>query len=98
MATERPLAMVTVADPLAVASAWLVACTVTVGDCGKLCGAAYKPAEEIVPTVALPADMPLTLQLTVVFVVLLTVALKSCVPPRGTEAAVGVTLTVTGSG
>ena len=37
--TVEPPMIVTVADPLAVASAWLIACTVTEGCCGRICGA-----------------------------------------------------------
>jgi hypothetical protein len=47
----------------------------------------------IVPTVEFPPEIPLTLQVTATFVVLLTVALKSCAVPTGTEAVVGSTLT-----
>jgi hypothetical protein len=39
MLTDRPLVIATVADPLAVASAWLVAWTVTVAGCGMTGGA-----------------------------------------------------------
>ncbi len=43
---------------------------------GTLEGAVYKPPADIVPTVELPPVAPLTLQVTAVFVVLLTVALN----------------------
>ena len=43
---------------------------------------------------ALPPGMPFTLQVTAVFVVLVTAALKFCVFPNKTEALAGVTVTV----
>jgi hypothetical protein len=43
---------------------------------------------------ALPPATPFTLQVTVVFVVLVTVALKFCMFPNKTEALVGVMVTV----
>jgi hypothetical protein len=52
----------------------------------------------MVPTVELPPEMPLTLHVTAVFVVLITVAVKSCVPPTGTDAAAGSTLTAPAGG
>jgi hypothetical protein len=50
-----------------------------------------------VPTVALPPAIPLTVQVTAVLVLLLTVAVKLCVPvATSTVAEVGVIATVTG--
>jgi len=38
-ATEEPPIIVTLAEPLAVESAWLIACTETEEGCGRICGA-----------------------------------------------------------
>ena len=48
----------------------------------------------IVPTAALPPEIPFTCQLTVEFVALLTAAVKSCAVPSNSEAEAGVRLTV----
>ncbi len=69
-------------NPVAVleVSAVLVACTLTDAVAGKSAGAVKRPPALIVPTVALPPEMPFTLHLTDVFVRLLveslTVAMK----------------------
>jgi hypothetical protein len=63
-----------VAEPDFVASAWLVAVICTDAGDGKSAGAVYTPPEEIVPAAALPPATPFTLQLTLVFVLLVTVA------------------------
>lgn len=90
--------MLTKAEPLADVSAWLVAVTVTPAGDGIICGAAYMPVAEIVPTLELPPAIPLTLQETPVFDVPVTLAANCCVCPRITEAVEGVTLTVTFGG
>jgi len=61
------MSLVTVTAALSdfVASAWLVAVTVTVAGDGRSAGAVYTPLAVIVPTVALPPATPFTLQLTV---------------------------------
>lgn len=87
-------------EPIADGSAWLVARTVTLAGEGRICGAAYWPVAEIVPTAAFPPAIPFTLQVTDVFEVPVTVAVKVCVCPRNNEAFPGRTLTVivTGGG
>jgi hypothetical protein len=65
---------VTVAEPMAVGLAALVACTVTVAGLGIAAGAVYNPEAEIVPTVALPPATPPTLHVTAVLLELVTVA------------------------
>ena len=52
------------------------------------------PPALIVPTAALPPEIPFTLQTTLEFVELLTVATKVCCSPNKTFAVVGVTVTV----
>ena len=52
----------------------------------------------MVPTVEFPPAMPLTFQVTAVFVVFVTVALNCWVPPRKTVAFEGDTLTLMGGG
>jgi hypothetical protein len=61
---------------------------------GTVAGAVYTPFELIVPIVAFPATIPFTDQVTPLFVVPVTVAVKGCVAPARTLAAVGVMLTV----
>src|SRR5579864_7548433 len=61
--------MVTTADSDAVLSACETAATVTIPDAGMVDGAWYRPEVEMVPTLAFPPAVPLTCQLTVVFVV-----------------------------
>jgi hypothetical protein len=91
-------AIATVAVPLRVGSAAETALTVTTPPEGICAGAVYSPAAEIVPTVALPPATPLTFQVTAVLLVLLTVAVKACVPvPGSTVAEPGSTLTATGA-
>lgn len=62
------------AEPDFVVSAWLVAVICRAAGEGKSAGAVYTPPEEINPTAAFPPATPLTLQLTLVFVVFVTVA------------------------
>ena len=52
----------------------------------------------MVPTLEFPPAIPLTLQVTLVLVVLVTVAANCCVAPRKTEAVGGKTLTLTVGG
>src|SRR5258708_39802372 len=59
-------------------SAWEIAVTVTAAGLGTAAGAVYKPAAEMVPTVALPPVIPLTCQVTAVLAVFRTVALNCC--------------------
>ena len=75
--------MATVAVPIFVGSAVLVACTATVAGTGRNCGAVKMPLGEIVPTVVLPPGTPATLQLTEV-VVFDAVAVRAAVMPSST--------------
>lgn len=81
-----------------VKSAWLVAVTWTIAGDGRSAGAVYTPPEVIVPIEALPLGTPFTLQITLVFVVLVTVAVSVCELPSRTERLVGVTDTVMARG
>ena len=65
---------VTWADIDLVESAADTAVTVTVAGEGTVIGAVYTPDAEIIPTVALPPAVPLTLQFTAVFEEPVTVA------------------------
>lgn len=80
-------------EPLALASAMDTASTVIVFGFGTVAGAVYTPLEAIVPSAAFPPTTPFTDQLTLSFVVPVTVAVKGCVAPARTFAAVGTTLT-----
>ncbi len=83
------------AEPDFVVSAWETAVIVTVAGLGGFVGALYRPAESIVPTVVgSPPVMPLTCQVTAVFVVPVTVAVNCTEPPTDTLTGLGVTLTV----
>jgi hypothetical protein len=92
--TEIPGTTVTPAWANLVASATLVAATVTEPD-GTAAGALYKPALDIVPTVEFPPATPLTLQFTAVFDVPTTVALNCWVCKTVSVALVGETPTET---
>lgn len=94
MPTVMSLAIVSCAVADFVESAWLVAATVTVVGEGRSAGAVYTPSAVIVPAEALPAGMPFTLQITLVFVVFVTVAANVCELPRRIDPLVGVTVTV----
>ncbi len=96
--TTMPLWSCTLAEPLADSATWLVAVTVTVDGEGKVCGAVYRPEEEIVPLTKFPPVMPLTLQFTALELAPVTVAVNCCVCPSGTEAVAGCTVTVTFGG
>jgi hypothetical protein len=76
-----------------VESAWLVAVTCTVAGDDMSAGAAYMPADVIVPSVAFPPGTPFTLQLTSVSVVFVTVAVKIAWPPSTTDPFAGCTVT-----
>src|SRR5260370_28810558 len=89
----RSLVMVTVAVADLVASATLVAVICAVTDAGRSAGAVYTPVALIVPAVALPLAMLLTVQVTLVSVALVTVALKGCVVPSTTGALLRVIVT-----
>jgi hypothetical protein len=86
--------MVTLAEPESDAFADKTAVTVTVAGLGMVLGAVYKPFEVIVPAAALPPGVPFTCQVTVVFVVPVTVAVNCVVAPGLSVAVVGVTVTV----
>lgn len=83
---------VTVADLLA--SATLVAVICATVDAGRSEGAVNTPAALIVPTAGLPPAIPLTLQVTLVLLALLTAATKVCVAPSTTDALPGVIVTL----
>jgi hypothetical protein len=78
---------VTVALALFVVSAWLVAVTTC---WPALDGAVYRPAVEMVPTVALPPVMVSTDHVTAVFCVPVTAAWNCCVAPAAMLADVGL--------
>src|SRR6266853_794790 len=90
--------MVTCAEADFVGSAWDTAATVTVAGFGTTAGAVYRPALDIVPTVALPPVTPLTCQVTTVLPVFCTVAVNCCVPPAPTVADTGEIVTLTTAG
>jgi hypothetical protein len=79
----------TVAEADFVLSAWLVAVTVTEPELGTKSGAVYRPVEEIVPAVVLPPTVLLTDHVTLVLLVLLTVAANCFVASTTTEAVSG---------
>jgi hypothetical protein len=94
METEISLVTVAWALEFLVVSSALVALTETEFGTGKLMGAVYVPLAFIVPTAAFPPEIPFTLQITLEFVELFTVATKICCSPNKTFAVVGVTVTV----
>ena len=75
MDTDAPGATVTAALADADGCATLCAVTVTPVD-GTALGAVYIPEGEMVPTVGFPSTVPLTIQVTDVFVFPVTVALN----------------------
>ena len=87
--------MVTAAVANFVLSATLVARTETVLGEGATVGAVYKPVAETVPQAAPAQPVPVTLQVTAVFVVPVTVSVNCCVPPARTVTVVGLTVTET---
>jgi hypothetical protein len=92
--TETSLVMIARALEFLLVSSALVAVTETELGAGKLAGAVYVPPAVIVPTAALPPGIPFTLQITALFVELLTVATNVCCSPNKTVAFDGVTATV----
>src|SRR5512135_1450395 len=84
--------MVTRAVADLVGSACEIAFTFTVGGVGSVAGATYTPNVLMVPTLLLPPFRLLTCQVTVVFVVLMTVALKTCDDPGESVTVLGDTL------
>jgi hypothetical protein len=86
---------VTCADAVTVVSACEVAVTVTVAGFGTLLGAVYNPVVEMNPTVEVPPATPFTVQVTAVFVVLVSVGVNCCVKLVVTDADVGEIVRVT---
>src|SRR5579862_4870952 len=89
--------MVTVAVADCNVSICAAALTVTVAGDGTIAGAVYNPPAVTVPHADPVQPVPLTLQLSAVFVLPVTVARNCCWPPTATCALVGVTLTATGA-
>jgi len=85
---------VTVELAAAVASAALVAATVTLAGLGMAEGAVYMPVALTFPRAVLPPGMPFTDQVRAVFVVPVTVAENCCVACTLTLAVSGVTSTL----
>lgn len=96
MATSLATVICAAAD--FVASAWLVAVTLTVAGEGKSAGAVNTPLALIVPVVAEPPATPFTFHVTLVLVVLLTVAVNVCELPSNIVALVGETDTLIAGG
>jgi hypothetical protein len=93
------LAIAKEAVPDFVESAWLVAVICAVAGDGRSAGAVYTPPEVIVPIVAFPPGVPLTLQLTDVSVVFVTVATNVSWFPSIADPVAGVTITpIVGAG
>src|SRR5579864_4788184 len=92
MTMSLAMVAVTVADLLA--SATLVAVICAAADAGRSAGAVNTPAALIVPLAAVPPATPLTLQVTLVLLELVTVATNVCEAPSTTDALPGVTETL----
>src|SRR5579885_1196537 len=94
-ATLRTISLVTVtlALPDLLASARLVAATLTVAGLGRSAGAVYTPSAEMLPVAALPPTMPFTLHVTPLSELPVTVAVNAVVLPSTTELLAGVTMT-----
>jgi len=90
MTMSLAMVAVTVADLLA--SATLVAVICAAADAGRSAGAVNTPAALIVPLAAVPPATPLTLQVTLVLLELVTVATNACEAPSTTDALPGVTV------
>jgi len=88
----------TLASARAVASATLVALTLTALPAGRIAGAVYSPLPEIVPAVAFPPGTPLTAHVTPMFELPVTVAANCCVCPRNSVALPGWIVTVIAGG
>jgi hypothetical protein len=87
---------VTAIEPDFVMSACETAVIVTLPPDGGRFGAVYVPDAEIVPTVALPPDVPFTCQVTAVLLVFTTLALKELVDPAATAAGPEVVTAIAG--
>lgn len=85
----------TVADPDMRGFATDVAVTVTCAGLGTEAGARYSPVDDIVPHDAPEQPLPDKVQVTLVLVVPVTFAVKSCCWPVITLAADGLTETLT---
>jgi hypothetical protein len=96
--TTIPPVSMTMAEPVAVLSALLVAVTLMVGGEGMALGAVYKPLGEIVPVLAFPPATPPANHVTLLFEVPVTVAWNCCDWFRGTLACAGSKTTVTTEG
>src|SRR6202020_425690 len=96
MVTATGGRMVTLAEADLEESATEVAVTLTCAGFGTEPGAAYKPLDETVPHAAPEQPVPLTAQVTAVFVVFTTVAVNCCVLPATIWAVVGEMLTAMG--
>ena len=79
--------------PVCVVSAALVAVSVIVFGVGRVAGAVYMPFASIVPSVALPPAVEFTDQVTLLFVLPLTVAANASFAPARIVAVAGVTVT-----
>jgi hypothetical protein len=77
---------------VALESAAAVPVIVMLLEFGRLVGAEYMPAVEIVPVEALPPPTPFTDQFTVLFALPVTIAVKGCVEPARTLAIPGAML------
>src|ERR1019366_1561302 len=89
-------AIITVAEPERVGSAWEVALTVTLEGAGCVDGAVYSPLCDTVPQDAPPHPIPLTPPVTAVLLVPVTCALNCWVRVTTTVAEDGETVTTTG--
>jgi hypothetical protein len=87
--------IVTIAALEALASATLVATTVTVAGLGTVAGAVKSPVELMVPSVELPPATPFTVHRTEVLLVPLTPAINCRIAPVEIDEAAGETLTST---
>jgi hypothetical protein len=81
---------VTALDALTLESCTDATPTLTVFGFGNMAGATYDPVALIVPIVAFPPLMPLTVQVTFWFVALISFAVKACDVPARTFALVGL--------
>jgi hypothetical protein len=87
--------MTTIAEADFVVSATDVAVIVAEDGLGTVAGAAYRPADVIVPQEFPTQPVPLTFQVTPVLLVPVTLAENCCCPPTASVARVGVTVTET---
>ena len=76
LVTAAVAVTVAIAEPIFVESTTDTAVMVTVAGVGTVIGAVYTPDAEIIPTVALPPEVPLTLQFTAVLEAPVTVAVN----------------------